>query len=93
VVLDLKNRVDRHDIAISALATTQAVHGEQMTGVRDDVRDLTAAIGDANKMFKDELHTARSEFGRRFNRFLGAVGALVLVLLPIAVEAIKEAVK
>lgn len=92
-LVDLKDRVDRHDVAIGALTTAQAVHGEQMTGVRGDVRDLTAAIGEANTMFKHELETAREEFGKRFNRFLAAVGGLILVLLPIAVDALKEALK
>lgn len=62
-----ERRVDNHDLAISALNTTQAVQSERYDGLREDIQDLR----------------------KRVSGLVAAIGALVLVLLPIAYDVIK----
>lgn len=81
-VLDRIGRVevrqDHTETAVAALTATTAVHSEKFDGIKDDIRDLIVAIGEANA---------------RVSSILKAIWSLVLVLIPVAIGLIAIAVQ
>jgi len=69
----VERRQDVTDTAVAALATTAAVHTEQIATQRTDLHE----VGEA---FKE----ASAATNKRIDRLLAAAWALVVVLIPIA---------
>ena len=73
----IEGRVDHQDVLVTSLLTNQAVTNEQVKELKDDIRELIAAIGTANT---------------RVTNIMRSIWGLVLVMIPVAASLISIAI-